>query len=102
MESNFANKSRLLNALIKLQEDGPNNDEIGICNNIDCDDLALLFKSWSKFSGCIEYPVPSPHGRESPLDAYYGYDNIWEGAYGKLRKELLQHCINELEKELYD
>lgn len=98
-------KIKLLKALIKTKA-APTN--VGICGNVnkhiqaswlgygDC--LTSLFMSWPKYSGNSAYPVPHPDC-ESDC-AYNATTMMWEGAYGDLRRELLDHCINELEKEL--
>lgn len=66
------------------------------------------FKSWPKFSGNLDYPVPSPveNGKHivSTL-AYFAYDlgdDMWDKytQYGSDRHELLEHCITEATKKL--
>lgn len=99
-------KIKLLKALIETKA-APIN--VGICGNVSkniqinwiCYDgyLTSLFMSWPKFSGVPAYPVPYPDC-ESATYAYNATAMLWEGAYGDLRRELLDHCINELEKEL--
>lgn len=99
-------KIALLKALIKTKA-APTN--VGICGNVSKniqthwigygDYLTSLFMSWPKFSGTSSYPVPLP-GYSYPDDAYNDIDMLWEGAYGDLRRELLDHCISELKKEL--
>lgn len=100
-------KIALLKALIKTK-DSPR-PTWGICQNVDrnilidlggyANCLTELFKSWPKYSGNPSYPVPLP-GYEYPDNAYNDIDMLWEGAYGDLRRELLDHCISELKKEL--
>jgi hypothetical protein len=76
----------------------------GICDNfprIDVNLFSELFKTWDRFSGNIQYPVPHPgHLKDPPEDvhelAYFHYDNKWVGAYGLLRFELIDHLIKEL------
>lgn len=99
-------KIALLKALIKTKA-APTN--VGICGNVSkniqinwicyCDYLTSLFMSWPKFSGTSSYPVPCPDC-ESASYAYNATVMLWEGEYGDLRRELLDHCIDELEKEL--
>lgn len=63
-------------------------------------------QKWPKWSGDINYPVPVPTnmglaelkaGVHTPMDAYHHFHNVWEGAYGQLRMELLDFLIQELE-----
>lgn len=61
--------------------------------------LTDLFKTWEKFSGVDAYPVPSTNLNVSPIGAFKK-EPRWEGEYGQLRRELLQHCIDTLEAEL--
>lgn len=105
----------LLEALIKLQTKGPSSRGAGICTSLfkilgdsssdynydDSNDYLLLydtFEKWPKFSGNIHYPVPAVT-YDHPQTEYNRAGNMWEGAYGDLRKELLQFCIDELSKE---
>lgn len=62
----------------------------------DPDVLRTLFKTWPKHSGSGTYPVPSTTG-ENPGHAY-DTEPRWTGKSGKLRRELLQHCINECKR----
>ncbi len=67
-----------------------------------------LCTSWPKYSGNYWYPVPCPEEEmyvgvdaRSNASRYYNYcHNMWEGEYGKLRMQMLEFCINELENEL--
>lgn len=56
-----------------------------------------LFSTWPKFSGDICYPVPSDMDYDCK-STYIRAINKWVGKYGDLRRELLDHCISELEK----
>lgn len=90
-----------------------------------------LYRSWPKFSGNSDFPVPGAgdketdeiaakawvrdrHGpdldfgissdvAEAYFDAVHGGGlnggNMWAGAYGNLRRELLQFMIDELQKD---
>ena len=64
--------------------------------------LICLFVKWPKFSGQVTYPVRHPI--LSPFDAYQETHDMWdkETEYGRNRWELLEFCINELEKEIND
>lgn len=76
-------------------------------NLIEMDDI---YKSWDKFSGRHGYPVPTPACEDGveditcPEGMYHHYINndlnMWEGAYGELRKDLCRHVANELSKLL--
>lgn len=61
------------------------------------EDLRRLFVLWPKFSGCIVYPVP---GSVKAFSHAVSSRSMWSGEYGKLRKELLNFMIEQLEKEL--
>lgn len=77
----------------------------GICNiysylpgSPDSDVLRTLFKTWPKHSGNGTYPVPSTTGQH-PSHAY-DIEPRWVGKAGKLRRELLQHCIDECKRRI--
>lgn len=60
------------------------------------------FKQWPKFSGDIDYPVPSDT-KDSAKMAYFfcSPTDLWSPfcPYGALRRELLEFLIREVEKE---
>lgn len=60
--------------------------------------LQGTMQMWPKKSADIYYPVPSGNGCKY---AYYAF-NLWSkrSKYGKLRRELLNFCIDTLKKEL--
>lgn len=93
----------LLERLRTLRDAGPTGRHTGICGNIDTvsggyiKQLHVLFKSWPKFSGDVVYPVPGVD-RMTPGEAFVYIHDVWEGEYGDLRRELLDHCIAELDK----
>jgi hypothetical protein len=98
--------SGVLDAFIRVKG-GEINYEYGICANVDwnCisgynsdDVLVCLFPLWDKFSGNINYPVPSTDIGYSSECLYNYKDNLWEGEYGALRYELLDFLIEELTK----
>lgn len=102
-------EQRLLAALIKIKQDGPKDLNCGICSNAqelvdpyECSDGGMAYHlisaysvEWPKFSGDKLYPIPSPTGND-PMDEYDYSDDLWTGAYGELRYELLDFLINEL------
>lgn len=76
----------------------------GICKLIDgtCASLNILddiFEKWDHFSGRHGFPVPHPDAKRTPWEAYSRLPK-WRGKYGKLRRELLDFCIQELERDL--
>ena len=91
----------LLEALKRVQQVGPENLCLGICNNLPrhlWDEFTALVLRWPKHSGNRNYPVPHPE--LEPEEAYYGIANIWEGEYGDNRRELLEWAIKGLESDL--
>ena len=60
-------------------------------------ELKRLFALWPKFSGCAVYPVP---GSGAAYGRAVSSKRLWSGEYGRLRKELLNFMIEQLEKEL--
>lgn len=82
------------------------------CHSSHLTILEGCFKTWPKRTGdspgALSYPVPEPlwtaYSRTTALQAAsYAYhhaeatNGMWTGAYGDLRKELLAHCIRQLE-----
>ncbi|QLA10713.1 hypothetical protein TH2_147 [Shewanella phage Thanatos-2] len=60
--------------------------------------IVPLFEKWSKFSGDISYPVPSPDQSLDEYDIYWISNKdgrLWIGEYGDLRKELLNFLITK-------
>lgn len=104
-------KAELLEALKKVERKG----FFGICYNLssvlfedeNCNVLLQMFYEmfvdWPKYSGNVCYPVPHPDYPKDPGEAGWMFNNadrLWEGPYGELRIELLDFCIEKLEKEL--
>jgi hypothetical protein len=119
MATNTMINPLMLAGLKLMKEVGPVDEYCGICHNLSTmtdgikeksyvydewyyseELLHELFETWPKFSGDIEYPIPYLDGEMTPRQAYKNIENLWKGPYGDLRKELLDHCINELEGEL--
>ncbi len=78
----------------------------GICAGIRGVRGAARFRdiaeTWPPFSGDRAAPVPWCGG-VSPMAAYkiaFAGGGLWEGEYGKRRRELLDYVINYLEDEL--
>lgn len=89
---------------------GSKNLKYGICHEVslrtECfapykiyNVFAPHFETWEKFSGDKYYPIPSASKHYTPRDAFSLLPK-WTGKCGKLRRELLDHLINEIEKEL--
>ena len=109
-------KEKMLQALRKVRDNYYNGSCdftscAGICSNVDrawdlldsydlcpITELHALFRTWPKYSGDPDYPVPSANKDWSAQEQYGRVMDMWEGAYGELRIELLDHCISELEK----
>lgn len=95
----------LLTELIHLRDHGPMCRGWGICSNLGQGgeaEFRELAANWPKYSGSITYPVPCPGFEPSayasgPRHAYMGLPK-WEGEYGALRMELLNWCIEQLER----
>ena len=109
-------KEKILQALRKVRDDYHNraydfDEYVGICSNVNRalymlelygvshnKELGKLFKTWPKYSGDPDYPVPCPVNDFSAQEAYNLAGGMWDGKYGELRVQLLNHCIQELEK----
>ena len=112
----MSTKEKMLQALLKVRDDyfdsGCYFDYcVGICSNVNIalyklglhgvdhnKELHALFVTWPKYSGDYDYPVPSLCKDWLARDQYSMAEDMWAGAYGELRIELLNHCISELEK----
>lgn len=82
----------------------------GICGNLSGNHKEVLqkhFKTWNHYSGDILYPVPDPEDKLTPRFLYYEVceraiflkeGNMWVGAYGELRLDLVRHILQELSK----
>lgn len=117
------NEKTLLLLLKELRSDvesGCQEKSEGICGNIyskvynnenvNYGKLSVIlihyFEKWPEFSGNVSYPVPDPNSstenREYEANLIFDKssdDELWEGEYGKLRLELLDFIIAEMEKE---
>jgi len=92
----------VLERLNQLKEFGPSNFGIGICPNIKIPTISLteFFESWPKYSGRYVFPITIKDFDAG--DLYVNTINQWDKSteYGQLRWELVDHMINEIEKEL--
>lgn len=67
--------------------------------------MLYLMRQWPERSGHIDWPVPASQADKSPEAAYHKYmesntKQMWDRntEYGKLRWELLEWLIEELQK----
>lgn len=59
-----------------------------------------IVKTWPKYSGDLYYPIPSLTKRATPYRDYnLSKGQRWTGEYLKLRLELIDFVIEELEKD---
>lgn len=117
-------KTRLLSALraIKKQSEYVRLMSGGICHelksfsdNLGSHDLKPYFITWRYFSGSVVYPVPPTKSalrrwwsrvRGTSLEsAHARFSNatvreMWTGEYGELRRDLLDHIIRCVKREL--
>lgn len=83
--------------LLTLNNDIIDEEDLGEAEDL----LEISIEKWSKFSGNRVFPVPSPPRYElDEADAYFAAENMWEGEYGALRIELLDHCIAYFEERV--
>jgi hypothetical protein len=78
----------------------------GICSNLPdidvsmaCDFVEKYAKTWKHFSGSETYPVP---GRHAAYRAAHDTGSMWTGEYGELRKDLLDHLIEQSKYSDFD
>ena len=57
-----------------------------------------FFKTFSRYSGNIAFPVKSPFEHMTPRDAFSSLVGYWSGQYGEDRKLLLDHLIKCFEE----
>lgn len=110
-------KREVYNALVALQLNGPKDNTLGICNYLDTQlpeyvngeyldhetVMDELIASWPNKSCSEAYPVGN--WTTTPSMLFWSYfdsgKSMWgDDRYGKARKDLLQHCINELSNQL--
>lgn len=108
----------MLNGLRKIRDEGPVHPNDGICRNLSSTtgearkaqgfyedqverELVRVFRRWDHWSGSYEYPVPAPSGCHTG-EFYEARQKgrLWDRTteYGQLRWQLLDFCIQELEK----
>lgn len=99
------NADEIVLDLLKDKGYGPDERDEFACQIVD-DLLPLYFYTWPHYSGSSCYPVPAGEDHVDPDEAFTRLtdtihrDQYWHGPYGNLRLDLLNHCIDELTKEL--
>ncbi len=97
---------RCLKKFKRFKKSGYDNTS-GLCavtnlKSLSIDIRTKMFRSWPYFSGVMSYPVPSGDKEISAVEMYdkslsreqmYGANE-----YGKLRRDLAEHCIKFLTK----
>lgn len=110
----YTKVSEALKALRKNQKF----PSLGICHNVEFtmngdsyifydvpNALREAFKEWPNFSGNLGFPIPDTRNNTT-LDAVSMYfyaaeqNSVWSKrtAYGRLRYDLLEHCIKYFEE----
>lgn len=109
-------RERLLAALLVVKRDGPADNTQGICfaahyelgfgiveEEANFEELLTdVMCSWPKSSGSLNFPVPGVEGKgyiASYVDFRRTKGDMWDPKteYGRLRLELLDHCIAQLQ-----
>ena len=95
----------LLAALKKLRDEGLDYPNLGICAHVipRQNEFLRLATGWPKHSGDYQYPIPGVDGRtpEVAYNSFWGKEQKWnpDHPYGALRLELLNWCIEQLERQ---
>ena len=69
--------------------------------------LEYRFKTWPKYSGNPNFPVPCITHPDSQWEADQSYQRsnrtaaMWSGPYGEQRVELLDHIIADVERDVF-
>ena len=99
--------TQLLWQLKELQEAGPKDPTLGICQ-VSTFETALYFREiwekWPKYSGMRLFPVPEFEGQQGKEaeDSFYKTHLLWDKdtEYGRNRWELLEWMIKEIQIQL--
>ena len=88
---------------LEMKELGPRYHSLGICPNsgIASRVVGTLSEKWTRFSGDINFPVPSSREGGCPVVAYSEAKSLWNKRtkYGRLRWELLDFLIEATKPE---
>lgn len=110
-----SSRLRELHAILaEMRTRGPYDDRVGICANVITgnltrdsyyEELCTLFRTWPKFSGSTNFPVPNPDGWSA--EAGCGAMPMWPSRasgevhpYAAARMRLLEHCVVVIDDEL--
>ena len=118
-------QDEVLAALIHIQQHGPLDPKLGICNSVnelflvnhpgidtgemdkafnEIDDLLTgMMSNWKHHSGSMAYPIADPEGKASPSSYFWNMGNEkWDlnTKAGQLRLDLLNHTIDQLKIQL--
>jgi len=102
-----ADKKLILHTLIKIKEHYSKNYKTkgnGICSyfgEASAKYIKSKFEFWPKFSGVINFPVPSTKTNTPASSAFYNFHkwNI-KTQYGRDRRELLDFLIEQVKKDI--
>jgi hypothetical protein len=78
---------------------GITRERLDLMQEYNAQKLRELFLTWPPYSGCHAYPVPAT-SCDSSSEQYSETEFLWEGEYGDLRKDLLEHLIRGVQAEL--
>lgn len=103
-------KAHILGVLVAVRAGSlhPPSKSEGICRliteytGIGIWEFNYLFQSWPYYSGQLEYPVPGES--ITPEEAFMQTTDMWDvySKYGRRRRYLMNHMINELKKEIFN
>lgn len=97
--------------LCHIRDNGPPSVRFGICyavseltSEYECTTYIVpMFREWPFFSGDVNYPVPDPRCMPADMSSLEAMNaahekykisrDLWTGAYGALRKDLLNFLI---------
>jgi hypothetical protein len=74
--------------------------ELGLCKILGSYLVQNYASSWQFFSQDILHPVPCTHYQRTARDVYNDTPTKYSGEYGKLRINLLDFIIQEIEKDI--
>ena len=99
--------TQLLWQLKELQEAGPKDPTLGICQVRTYETRPYfreIWEKWPKYSGMSLFPVPEFEGQQGKeaVDSFYKTNLLWDKntEYGRNRWELLEWLIKEIQIQL--
>lgn len=107
LDDNTTNKKLILQTLLNIKDDYPINYKgkgNGICSyfgKASAKYIKSKFEFWPKFSGVINFPVPSTRANTCASSAFYNFHK-WNinTQYGRDRRELLDFLIEQVKKDI--